>query len=293
METKSLHDIGRLLIACPDRPGIVAAISQFLFTHHCNITESSQHSTNPSGGAFFIRMAFHLPDLKLHESTLRAAFQPIAKRFRMKWRLAHAVPFKRLAVFVSKADHALLELLMRVRAGDLQAEIAMVVSNHPDLADTAATWGIAFHHISVADKPSAERKQLALVREGIDTIVLARYMQILSPTFLSRCPCPVINIHHSFLPAFVGANPYAQAYARGVKLTGATAHYVTADLDAGPIIVQDVQPVDHRHNIESLKQTGRYIERVVLAQAVALHVEDRVLVYDDPESASHRTIVFK
>ena len=284
----TLRNRGRLLVSCPDRPGIVAAVSQFLFERGANIVHSDQHSTDPSGGRFFLRVEFELPDLADHAAAVRRGFGPIADRYGMRWRLALAGQPKRVAVLVSTEDHCLLELLWQRRAGDLRAEIALVIGNHAALAPTVAPWGIPFHHVPVGPdtKTEAEARQLALLEGAVDLVVLARYMQILSPAFVERWRHRVINIHHSFLPAFVGAKPYTQAHQRGVKLIGATAHYVTPELDAGPIIEQDVQRVDHRHGIEDLRRIGRQIERTVLARAVAWHVEDRVLVH------GNKTVVF-
>lgn len=278
----------RLLTACPDRPGIVAAVSQFLFEQGANVVHSDQHTTDPSGGIFFLRIEFDLPGLVERAAAVEAAFAPIAQRFAMDWRLAVASQVKRLAVMVSKEDHALLELLWQWKAGDIQADIAMVISNHPDLEAVVAPYGIPFHVIPVTKerRAAAEAELLALTAGKVDAIVLARYMQIISPGTIEQFPNRIINIHHSFLPAFVGAKPYAQAYERGVKLIGATAHYVTAELDAGPIIEQDVHRVDHRHEVEELKRIGRHVERVVLARAVGWHVADRVLVH------GNKTVVF-
>jgi formyltetrahydrofolate deformylase len=275
------HDIGRLLITCADRPGIVAAVSRFLYEHGANIVHLNQHSTNPVGGAFFMRLEFQLPDLVDRVAELEQDFSVLAIDFGMEWQLACAEQVHRLALFVSRADHALLELLWRQRSGDIRAEIAMVISNHRTLEPTVASWGIPFHYVPVdpANKQEAERQQLALVEGQADTLVFARYMQVVSSDFIARFPRRIINIHHSFLPAFVGADPYMRAYERGVKLIGATAHYVTEDLDAGPIIEQDVQRVDHRHNADQLRRLGRYVERVVLARAVDWHTQDRVLVH--------------
>ncbi len=286
--SNGLTDIGRMLISCPDRPGIVAAVSRFLYEQGANIVHSDQHSTDPSGGTFFMRVEFQLPELEKRGPELEQAFAPVAEAFRMDWRLAYAGRVKRLAVFVSKAEHTLFELLWQRRAGDLRAEIAMVISNHPDLGETVEGWGIPFHYVPIEQgrKHEAEARQLELMAGRVDAVVLARYMQILTRQFIAQYPYRIINIHHSFLPAFVGANPYARAYERGVKLIGATAHYVTEELDAGPIIEQDVQRVDHRHNVDDLKRIGRHIERVVLARAVSWHVEDRVLVH------GNKTVVF-
>ncbi len=277
-----------MLISCPDRPGIVAGVSRFLFEQGANIMDSDQHSTDPTGGTFFMRVEFHLPGLEQRGSDLENTFATVAKDFQMDWRLAYASRIKRLVIFASRAEHALFELLWQRRAGDLRAEIVMVISNHQDLRETVESWGVPFHYVPVeaGRKQEAEEKQLQRMADRIDLVVLARYMQVLTPYFISHYPSRIINIHHSFLPAFVGANPYARAHERGVKLIGATAHYVTEDLDAGPIIEQDVQRVDHRHSTEDLQRIGRHIERVVLARAVAWHVEDRVLVH------GNKTVVF-
>jgi formyltetrahydrofolate deformylase len=280
---------GRLLVSCPDRPGIIAAVSQFLFERGANIVHSDQHSTDPSGGRFFLRVEFERADLADIAPELEREFAPIAAAFAMEWRIALAAQRKRLAVLVSREDHCLQELLWQQRAGDLRAEIALVIGNHAALAPVAQPWGVPFHHIPVTpdSKPEAEARQRALLEEaGVDAVVLARYMQIVSPAFIARWRDRIINIHHSFLPAFVGAKPYDQAHERGVKIIGATAHYVTEALDAGPIIEQDVQRVDHRHTPEDLRRIGRQIERTVLARAVAWHVEDRVLVW------GNKTVVF-
>lgn len=283
-----MSDQGRLLISCPDRPGIVAAVSQFLFEFGANIVQSDQHSTDPWGGRFFMRIVFELNDLANRSGEMEQHFSAIARRFEMNWRIGLETWRKRLAVFVSKEDHCLQELLWQQRAGDIAAEITMVISNHATLRTVVEPWGIPFHHIPVtaATKPEAEERQMALLEGNADLVVLARYMQIVSPALIAPWQNRMINIHHSFLPAFVGAKPYAQAYERGVKLIGATAHYVTADLDAGPIIEQAVQRVDHGARVADLKRIGRKIEREVLAQAVAWHCEDRILVH------GNKTVVF-
>jgi formyltetrahydrofolate deformylase len=290
MPPESQHDVGRLLIVCADRPGIVAAVSEFLFQHGANIIHSDQHSTSPFGGTFFIRVEFSLPGLEAAHAELQAAFATrVAEHFGMRWWLSLATRRKRLGVFVSRAEHALLELLWQQRAGDLPADIVVVVSNHTNNADLVRAADIPFFHVPVTAelKPTAEREQLRILAEhAVDTLVLARYMQVLSPRFLAEYPARIINIHHGFLPAFMGANPYQAAYDRGVKLIGATAHYVSEELDAGPIIEQDVRRVDHRHTPDDLRRLGRYIERVVLARAVLWHVEDRVLLH------GNKTIVF-
>lgn len=282
------HQRARMLISCPDRPGIVATVSRFLFDRGANIVHSDQHSTDPWAGRFFMRVEFQLHDLEQRGPELEAAFAPVARQFEMDWRLAYAHRKKRLAIFVSRADHCLFELLWQRRAGDLPADIAMVISNHPHLGDAVAAWGVPFHHIPVTPetKGQAEEKQLQLMDGQVDLVVLARYMQVLSPHFIARYSNRIINIHHSFLPAFPGANPYAHAHERGVKLIGATAHYVTEELDAGPIIEQDVQRVDHRDTVDDLKRIGRQVERTALARAVTWYVEDRILV------SGNKTVVF-
>ncbi|SFF16295.1 formyltetrahydrofolate deformylase [Paenibacillus algorifonticola] len=278
----------RMLISCPDRSGIVAAVSHFLYEHGANIVQSDQYTMNPEGGMFFIRFEFDLADLDKELPVLVEDFARVADRFDMKWHTFRASRKKRLAIFVSKEDHCLMELLWQWKAGDLDADIAMVVSNHPDMRDMVEGFGIPYHHIPVtADtKAEAERKQMEVVADKADIIVLARYMQIISPKFIEQFPNRIINIHHSFLPAFVGGKPYAQAYQRGVKIIGATAHYVTEELDGGPIIEQDVQRVSHRDNVDDLKRIGRTIERVVLARAVKWHIEDRIIVHHN------KTVVF-
>ncbi|WP_219838685.1 formyltetrahydrofolate deformylase [Paenibacillus sp. R14(2021)] len=278
----------RMLISCPDRSGIVAAVSHFLYEHGANIVQSDQYSMDPGGGMFFIRFEFDLNDLDRELPVLQEDFTRVADRFEMKWHTFRASRKKRLAIFVSKEDHCLLELLWQWQAGDLDADIAMVVSNHPDMRGLVESFGIPFHHITVtADtKAEAEKQQLEVVTGKADIVVLARYMQIISPKFIEQFPNRIINIHHSFLPAFVGGKPYAQAYQRGVKIIGATAHYVTEELDGGPIIEQDVQRVSHRDDVDNLKRIGRTIERVVLARAVKWHVEDRILVHQN------KTVVF-
>jgi formyltetrahydrofolate deformylase len=228
-----------------------------------------------------------LADLSAHRQHLEGALSLLARQWRMTWRLTEAAHRPTIAVFVSRTDHVLQELVYRVRAGDIRAEIACVVSNHRDLEPVARAAGIPFHHVPVTPETKAEAEATALDLIGdVDLVVLARYMQVVSPEFCARFPERLINIHHSFLPAFVGANPYRAAHDRGVKLIGATAHYVTPELDAGPIIEQEVARVDHRATVEDMRRVGRYVERQVLAQAVTWHVEDRVIV-EGP-----RTIVF-
>ncbi|MCA0145123.1 formyltetrahydrofolate deformylase [Blastococcus sp. LR1] len=280
-------DAGRLVVRCPDRPGIVAAISGLMAEVGANITDSQQHSSDPSGGTFTLRLEFVLEGLAGRRAELEARLGELAGEWQLTWRLVEATHRPKVAVFVSLTDHVLQELIYRVSAGDLQADIVAVVSNHSDLEPVATAAGIPFHHVPVTPETKAEAEARALeIVADVDLVVLARYMQIVSPEFCARFPERLINIHHSFLPAFVGANPYRAAHDRGVKLIGATAHYVTAELDAGPIIEQEVARVDHRANVEDMRRVGRYVERQVLAQAVTWHVEDRVIV-EGP-----RTIVF-
>lgn len=284
-----LQNTGRLLISCPDRPGIVAAVAQFLYSHGANILEADQHSTDPSGGTLFMRMVFHLEGLDVSRGQLERAFaEVVAAEFAMDWRVAYADRRKRMAIMVSRFDHCLHELLWRRRSGEFDAEIAMVVSNHDDLRELVESFGVPFHHLPVArdTKRRQEDRAIEMFRHDVDFVVLARYMQILTPRFVASFPHKIINIHHSFLPAFVGANPYRKAYDRGVKLIGATAHYVTDDLDQGPIIDQDVRRVTHRESVADLVRVGREIERTVLARAVSAHLQDRILVH------GNKTVVF-
>ena len=279
----------RLLISCPDQPGIVAAVSSFLFEHGANIVSSDQHSADPEGGHFFMRMEFSTEDLDLEGGDLEAGFRlHVAERFDMRWRISHPGERKRLAILASRYDHCLLDLLWRWRRGELEADVVLVASNHPDLEDDVRSFGVPFHHVPVSpeDKAVAEEGLLELLAGRVDLVVLARYMQVLSEDFLDRVGVPLINIHHSFLPAFVGAKPYERAHERGVKIIGATAHYVVEELDEGPMIEQDVARVTHRQSVEELERIGRDIERVVLARAVGRHVHDRVLVHEN------RTVVF-
>jgi formyltetrahydrofolate deformylase len=275
----------RLLLACPDQPGLIARVSGFLAESGLNIVDVDQHSS--SEGRFFMRMVFdRIPDPEREEIELRFA-REIGEPFGMDYGFHESARAKRVAVMVSREDHCLSDLLWRWRNGDLGGEIVSVISNHPDHRGQAEAVGLPFHHVSVepVTKAEAERQILDLI-DGVDLLVLARYMQILSEDFLRALGAPAINIHHSFLPAFVGADPYHRAYERGVKLIGATAHYVTAELDAGPIIAQDVEPVDHRNEVADMIRIGRDIERLVLARAVMAHLDDRVLLDGD------RTIVF-
>jgi formyltetrahydrofolate deformylase len=278
----------RLLVSCPDGPGIVAAVGGLLYELGANIVTSDQYSTHPERGSFFMRVAFFMPGLLEDRQSFEAAFGELAQRFDMTWRMSYAGEPKRAILMASREDHCLSDLLWRHRRGELDMELLAVISNHDDLRGDVEALGIPYHHVPVTrdTKPQAEAAIVELIDQRAEVVVLARYMQILSGDFLRRVGCPVINIHHSFLPAFAGAGPYQRAYERGVKLIGATAHYVTEELDAGPIIDQDVQRVGHDYSIEDLIRVGRDVERVTLARALRSHLDDRVLVHDG------RTIVF-
>lgn len=279
----------RLLITCPDRPGIVSAVTTFLYHHGVNITELDQHSTDPSGGKFFLRLEFQTPDMDVSRSALEQAFaEVVARRFEMDWRLSFAARKPRMAALVSRHDHALMELLWRWQRGELRVDIPLVISNHEDLRAEVERFGVRFEVVpfSRETQAEAEARMEALLAGQADFLVLARYMRVLSGAFVEAWPMRIINIHHSFLPAFAGADPYQQAYDKGVKLIGATAHYVTAELDQGPIIDQDVARVSHRDEVDDLKRMGRDLERQVLARAVRCHVEDRILVH------GNKTVVF-
>jgi formyltetrahydrofolate deformylase len=285
-EPAAPQTIARLLISCADRRGIVAAVSRTLAAAGANIIQSDQYSTDHEGGQFFMRLEFQIGAADLDE--LERDFAAVSDEFGMESSFSREGQLKRIALMVSRPDHCLLDLLWRWRRGELECDIPLVVSNHEDLRADVAMFGVRYVHIPVTPdaKPAAEARLLEVLGAEYDVIVLARYMQILSPDFLSKVATPIINIHHSFLPAFAGANPYVQARERGVKLIGATSHYVTEDLDAGPIIEQDTARVSHRESAERLAQIGRDIERTVLARAVRWHLEDRVLVY------GNRTVVF-
>jgi formyltetrahydrofolate deformylase len=279
--------IVRLLVSCPDRPGIVAAIAQAIFGLGGNIIQSDQHTTDPSGGAFFMRVEFDLP-ASVDRTALAAVVDRLTREFAMQATVRFADDVKRAAIFVSRLDHCLVDLLWRWKAGDLPMTIPLIVSNHPDLASVAETFGVPFVVFPMTKETKREREDDILQRldGSVDVIILARYMQILTGAFVARYPVRIINIHHSFLPAFVGGRPYEQAALRGVKIIGATAHYATEDLDEGPIIEQDVVRVSHREGVPDLIRKGKDIEKAVLARAVRWHLEDRLLVY------RNRTVVF-
>ena len=280
--------LGTLLVSCPDQKGIVAALAQVLYGQGANIVDSDQH-TDPLAGMFFQRICFDLSTATTDRTQLEAALRDISQKFSLHYQLIIGTHIPRVAIFCSKQEHCLYDLLIRYRAGELPCHVAMVISNHPTLAPVAKHFDVPFVHLPITaeTKLQQEAQQLALLeREKVELVILARYMQILSPEFVTRYPSKIINIHHSFLPAFIGANPYRQAYERGVKLIGATSHYVTADLDQGPIIEQAVIRCSHRDHVEELVRKGKDLEKRALARAVRLHLQDRILVY------SGKTVVF-
>ena len=278
-----------MLLSCPDRRGIVAEVSHFIFSYGGNIVQADQHN-DPETNTFFMRVDFDIAEFEIPHEDISDAFKPIGTKFSMNYAVHYTNVAHRLALFCSKQTHCLHDLLLRHREGEVGGEIVAVVSNHDEARDIAGYFDVPFHHIPMAkaSEGEAEERQLALLREiEVDLIVLARYMRILSPEFVEAYPDKIINIHHSFLPAFVGARPYHQAFSRGVKIIGATSHYVTADLDQGPIIEQDVTRVSHRDSVDDLVAKGKNLEKLVLARAVKLHLEHRVLVF------RNKTVVFE
>lgn len=276
-----------LLISCPDQRGLVAKFANFIYSNGGNIIHADQH-TDTAAGLFLTRLEWLLEGFNLPREIIGPAFNSIAQPLQANWELHFSDAIPRIAIWVSKQDHCLFDLLWRQRAKEFYAEIPLILSNHPDLEAIAHQFGSDYHYIPIAKETKAaqEAKQLELLQQyNIDLVVLAKYMQVLSADFIRQFP-RVINIHHSFLPAFAGANPYHRAFERGVKIIGATAHYATADLDEGPIIEQDVVRVSHRDNVDDLIRKGKDLERVVLARAVRLHLQNRVLVY------GNRTVVF-
>ena len=276
-----------LLLSCPDRPGLVAKIANFIYANGGNIIHADQH-TDFATSLFLIRIEWQLQDFNLPREAIPTAFSAIAKPLEATWQLHFSDTLERLAIWVTKQDHCLLDLLWRHQAGELRAEIPLIISNHPDLKAIADQFKIDFYYLPITktNKLEQENKQLDLLAKyQIDLVVLAKYMQILSADFVAKFP-QVINIHHSFLPAFAGAKPYHRAHKRGVKIIGATAHYVTENLDEGPIIEQEVTRVNHRDNPVDLIRKGKDLEKLVLARAVRLHLQHRVLVY------SNKTVVF-
>jgi formyltetrahydrofolate deformylase len=281
-------DQATLLVTCPDRPGLVAATAQLLFEAGANIVHADQHLDRETG-TFFQRIQCDTRKCVVDRATLEQRLGTLAQTLNMTWQLVDGDQLKRTAILVSRLDHCLYDLLLRRRAGELRTSIVCVISNHPDAAAVAEDFGLPFHHLPVTPetRPAQEAALLALLRDyAVDLVVLARYMQILSNAFLDQLDCPAINIHHSFLPTFSGSRPYERSHERGVKLTGATAHYVTPELDAGPIIEQDVVRISHADQVADLVRKGRDVERMVLSRAVRLHLEDRVIVY------GNKTVVF-
>jgi formyltetrahydrofolate deformylase len=278
-----------LLLACPDQPGLVAAVAAFVAEHGGNITHADQH-VDAEVGVFFQRVELDLRAFDLDRDSLPARFNDaVARRFGMRYDIRYSDERPRVAILVSKQPHCLVDLLGRWRAGELPADLALVASNHADHEGTAAFYGVPYHHLPVTPDTKAQQEAALgdlLDRERVDLVVLARYMQVLSAAFVERYPQRIVNIHHSFLPAFAGGRPYHQAYERGVKLIGATAHYATAELDQGPIIDQDVTRITHRDTVDDLMRKGRDLERVVLARAIRAHLEHRILVY------GNKTVVF-
>ncbi len=277
-----------LSVSCPDRKGLVAALSMLLYNHGANILQSQQH-VDRIESRFFERIQFDLDDLDIPRTHLEELLRIECGRYDMDWRISYSDERRRVAIFVSKIEHCLWDLLIRHRLGELPCDIALIVSNHPDLEHVAQQFGVPYHVFAITKqtKRAQEDAECALLEDaGVDVIVLARYMQILSDEFIQRYAQQIINIHHSFLPAFSGARPYQQAYERGVKNIGATAHYATSELDEGPILAQDVVACSHRDTVDDLVRKGRDVERVVLARGVRAHLEDRVLVN------GRRTVVF-
>ena len=283
-----MKNTATLLIDCPDRKGLVAAIADFLYQHNANILHADQHQ-DAENKLFLMRVEWDLNGFAIEPQDFAQHFSPIAERFEMDWELKLSQKRPRLAIMVSQYDHCLADLLHRHKSGELACDIPLIISNHRDTERLAEFHGIPFYYIPVSKdtKAEAEAEQFALFDEHeIDLIVLARYMQILSPGFVKRYPERIINIHHSFLPAFIGARPYHRAHERGVKLIGATSHYVTEVLDEGPIIEQDIARISHRDQVEDLIQKGRDLERIVLSRAVRWHIENRILLY------ANKTVIF-
>ncbi len=288
---ESLHSPNRavLLVSCADRRGLVAGLAQTLHGHGANILSADQHR-DESVAQFFQRIEFDASELLTDKATLEQGLREVAERFGMRYVLTYRSYLPKVAIFVSKYDHCLYDLLWRHQSGELPCSIRFVVSNHMDLAPIAAQFGIEFRYFPITKETKADQEmaEVALLKdENIDLVVLARYMQVLSKDFVAQFPHRIINIHHSFLPAFVGGKPYHQAHERGVKLIGATAHYATADLDEGPILEQDVQRTSHKDSVEDLVRKGRDVERAVLGRAVRWHLEHRVLVW------GNKTVVFE
>jgi formyltetrahydrofolate deformylase len=283
-----MNDTGILLLRCPERKGVVAAVASFIYEHNGNIVRADEHQ-DPDLKLYFMRVEWDLADFRLSIDEFAALFAPIGREFDMEWRVTHSSYRPRVAIFVSKSGHCLSDLLYRHHIGELRCDIPVVVSNHPNMRDLTEFYGIPYHDIPVdaADKAVAERLARDVLRQHrVELVVLARYMQILSDAFIGEYPNRMINVHHSFLPAFIGARPYHRSFERGVKLIGATSHYVTAVLDEGPIIEQDIVRVSHRDSLDDLIHKGGDAERAVLTRAVRWHVENRIMVYEN------KTVVF-
>ena len=283
-----MEKVATLLVACPDRKGIVASLAQVLYGHGANILDSDQH-TDPVAGLFFQRIRFDLETLTTDKVALENGIKEVGERFHMDWRIAYSNKVRKVAIFASKQEHCLYDLLIRHRAGELACQIGLIISNHEEIESIARHFRVDFYHLPVTPETKAEVEAKAselITANEIELLVLARYMQILSAEFVAKYPSRIINIHHSFLPAFVGANPYRQAYIKGVKMIGATSHYVTADLDQGPIIEQQTIRCSHADSVDDLVRKGRDLEKQVLATAVRSHLEDRILVY------AGKTVVF-
>ena len=277
-----------LLLSCPDRKGLVASVADFIYRNNGNILHADQH-TDMERSIFFQRVEWELQDFRIPRDRIAEAFRPVGEQFGMTWDLRFSEHVPRLAIFVSRQEHCMSDILLRWRMGEMKAEVALILSNHPDLRPIAESFGVEFQHFAVTPttRHAVEQEMIEqLEARRVEVVVLARYMQILSGAFINRYPNRIINIHHSFLPAFAGGKPYHQAYERGVKIIGATAHYVTAELDQGPIIEQDVARVSHRDAVEDLITKGRDLEKIVLSRAVKLHLRNRILVYEN------KTVVF-
>ena len=277
-----------LLISCPDKKGIVAKLTNFIFQHNGNIEHADQHIDSESN-TFFMRIEWALRDFKIAQEKIPEALSPLAREFAMDWTLYFTEHTPRVAIFVSNHLHCLYDLLLRYRGGQFRGVIPLIVSNYPEAGEVARNFGIDFFEFPMTkeNKTEQEKKQLTLLKEhNIESIILARYMQLLTKQFIDSFPLKIVNIHHSFLPAFIGKNPYRQAYQRGVKIIGATSHYVTEDLDAGPIIAQDTVRVSHRDSLDDLVRKGQDLEKVVLSRAVRWHLERKTLVYNN------KTVIF-
>ncbi|MBE9057928.1 formyltetrahydrofolate deformylase [Sphaerospermopsis sp. LEGE 08334] len=283
-----MNPTATLLISCPDQKGLVAKFANFIYANGGNIIDADQH-TDFEAGLFLTRIEWLLDGFNLPRDLIGAAFNAIAQPLGAKWELHFSDTVPRIAIWVSRQDHCLLDLIWRQKAKEFNADIPLIISNHPNLQEVAVQFGIDYHHLPITkeNKQEQEIKQLELLRQyNIDLVVLAKYMQIITDNFIQQFP-QIINIHHSFLPAFIGANPYHRAFERGVKIIGATAHYATVDLDCGPIIEQDVVRVSHRDNVDDLIRKGKDLERIVLARGVRSHLQNRVLVY------GNKTVVFE